>query len=174
MDEQLEKRNKLALDVLRLSRNTLLVNLRFLDAALNQLEPLAVEGLTLATDGEALAYDPAHVLRLYRDEREAVTRAYLHMVLHGVFRHMFVHTLVDHHVWDLACDIAAEYVIAPEGDQAAHRREDLPLLPGQAAAAGEDCRAARRVLQRRSPPLVHVGGGAGAGAGSAGFRQRQC
>ena len=108
MDEQLEKRNKLALDVLRLSRNTLLVNLRFLDAALNQLEPLAVEGLTLATDGEALAYDPAH-----------------HMVLHGVFRHMFVHTLVDHHVWDLACDIAAEYVIAGLGLKAATTRREL-------------------------------------------------
>ena len=38
MNEQLEKRNKLAEDVLRLSRNTLLVNLRFLDAALNELE----------------------------------------------------------------------------------------------------------------------------------------
>ena len=125
MDEQLSKRNKLALDVLRLSRNTLLVNLRFLDAALNQLEPLAVDGLTLATDGEALAYDPAHVLRLYRDEREAVTRAYLHMVLHGVFRHMFVHTLVDHHVWDLACDIAAEYVIAGLGLKAATTRREL-------------------------------------------------
>lgn len=125
MDEQVSKRNKLALDVLRLSRNTLLVNLRFLDAALNQLEPLAVEGLTLATDGEALAYDPAHVLRLYRDEREAVTRAYLHMVLHGVFRHMFVHTLVDHHVWDLACDIAAEYVIAGLGLKAATTRREL-------------------------------------------------
>ena len=112
MDEQIEKRNKLALDVLRLSRNTLLVNLRFLDAALNQLEPLAVEGLT-------------HVLRLYRDEREAVTRAYLHMVLHGVFRHMFVHTLVDHHVWDLACDIAAEYVIAGLGLKAATTRREL-------------------------------------------------
>ena len=125
MDEQIEKRNKLAADVLRLSRNTLLVNLRFLDAALNQLEPLPVEGLTLATDGEALAYDPAHVLRLYRDEREAVTRAYLHMVLHGVFRHMFVHTLVDHHVWDLACDIAAEYVIAGLGLRAATTRREL-------------------------------------------------
>ena len=125
MDEQIEKRNKLAADVLRLSRNTLLVNLRFLDAALNQLEPLPVEGLTLATDGEALAYDPAHVLRMYKDEREAVTRAYLHMVLHGVFRHMFVHTLVDHHVWDLACDVAAEYVIAGLGLRAATTRREL-------------------------------------------------
>ena len=125
MYEQLTKRKKLAADVLRLSRNTLLVNLRFLDAALNQLEPLAVDSLTLATDGETLAYDPAHILRMYKDEREAVTRAYLHMVLHGVFRHMFVHTLVDHHVWDLSCDIAAEYVIAGLGLKAATTRREL-------------------------------------------------
>ena len=125
MDEQVSKRNKLALDVLHLSRNTLLVNLRFLDAALNQLEPLAVEGLTLATDGETLAYDPVHVLRLYKDEREAVTRAYLHMVLHGVFRHMFVHTLVDHGIWNLSCDIAVEYVIAGLGLKAATTRREL-------------------------------------------------
>lgn len=125
MDEQIIKRNKLAADVLRLSRNTLLVNLRFLDAALNQLVPLAADGLALATDGEVLAYDPAHVLRTYKEEREAVTRAYLHMVLHGVFRHMFVHTLVDHHVWDLSCDIAAEYVIAGLGLKAATTRREL-------------------------------------------------
>ena len=125
MDEQLAKRNKLAADVLRLSRNTLLVNLRFLDAALNQLDPLVADGLTFATDGEVLAYEPAHVLRTYKEEREAVTRAYLHMVLHGVFRHMFVHTLVDHHVWDLACDIAAEYVIAGLSLKAATTRREL-------------------------------------------------
>ena len=51
MDEQLEKRNKLAADVLCLSRNTLVVNLRFLDAALSRLEPMATEQLSLATDG---------------------------------------------------------------------------------------------------------------------------
>ncbi len=125
MDEQIEKRNKLAEEVLRLSRNTLLVNLRFLDAALNQLKPLPVEVLTLATNGEVLAYRPAYVLRVYKEEREAIARAYLHMVLHGVFHHMFVHTLVDHHVWDLACDIAAEYVIAGLGLKAATTRREL-------------------------------------------------
>ena len=126
-NEQLEKRNKLASDVLRLSRNTLLVNLRFLDAALNQLEPLEVEmdDFTVATDGEVLAYNPSFVLRKYKEERETVVRAYLHMVLHGVFRHMFVHTLVDHHVWDLACDIAAEYVIAGLGLKAATTRREM-------------------------------------------------
>ena len=36
-EEQIEKQNKLAEDVLHLSRNTLLVNLRFMDAALLSL-----------------------------------------------------------------------------------------------------------------------------------------
>ena len=37
-EKQLNKSEKLALEVLLLSRNTLLVNLRFLDAALSQFE----------------------------------------------------------------------------------------------------------------------------------------
>lgn len=44
MDDKTNKRNKLAADILRLSRNTLLVNLRFMDSALNQLQPVATGG----------------------------------------------------------------------------------------------------------------------------------
>lgn len=39
----------------------------------------------------------------------------MHIVLHCVFRHMFIHTLVDHTAWDLACDVAVEYTIASLG-----------------------------------------------------------
>lgn len=31
--------------------------------------------------------------------------------MHCVFRHMYVHTLVDKPLWDLSCDIAVEEVI---------------------------------------------------------------
>ena len=47
-----EKLNKLARDVLILSRNTLLVNLRFLDAALSQFEFFPIEESSLLTDGK--------------------------------------------------------------------------------------------------------------------------
>ena len=109
--EQLEKINKLGGDVLRLSRNTLLVNLRFLDSALNALEPVQTDLITFATDGRFLLYDPAHLLRRYSKEKEATVRDYLHAVMHCVFRHMFVHTLVDQACWNLACDVAVEYAI---------------------------------------------------------------
>ena len=105
-NEQIETRNKLAEDVLHLSRNTLLVNLRFLDAALNELKLYPTSEINLATDGQFLAYNPTYVLKHYKQEREEIVRAYLHMLFHGVFRHMYVHSLVDQDLWGLACDIA--------------------------------------------------------------------
>ncbi len=119
MSEREERIHLLALEVLRLARSTLLVNLRFMDAALNQLRLFEVSGLPLATDGEVLAYEPAWVLRRYRQEREAVTRDVLHVVLHGVFHHMFYKGKAPHEAWDLACDIAVESVIAGLGVRAA-------------------------------------------------------
>ena len=111
MTESENRMGALALEVLKLSRNTLLVNLRFLDAALSRLVWTENPELTCATDGRTLAYDPRHVLKCYRQERAVPVRDYLHIVLHCVYRHMFVHTLVDHTAWDLACDIAVEYTI---------------------------------------------------------------
>ncbi len=107
--EQKKKADKLARDVLKLSRNTLLVNLRFLDAALSRLIPHPYE--TLATDGQYLLYDARQVLNSYKRQKEEPVRSYLHMVLHCVFRHMYIHTQVDHDCWDLACDIAVENII---------------------------------------------------------------
>ena len=114
--EQLMEKNtrldRLAREVLVLSRNTLLVNLRFLDMALSEYTYLPYP-LTdpVSTDGTYLIYNAHKWLVKYRDEKEETVRCYLHTVLHCVFRHMYIHTLVDRERWDLACDIAAEAVI---------------------------------------------------------------
>lgn len=108
--DQDEKMDALARDVLKLSRDTLLVNLRFMDAALSQFEEVPYHG-TLATDGHHLAYDARYILRRYKEDFCLPVRDYLHVVLHCVFRHMFVNTLVDRDCWNLACDIAVENTI---------------------------------------------------------------
>ena len=54
MCEKKEKQNALAREILLLSRNTLLVNLRFLDAALSRFTLTPIEGSTLLTDGKHL------------------------------------------------------------------------------------------------------------------------
>lgn len=114
-DERNEKLNKLALEVLRLSRNTLLVNLRFLDSALSRFEYIPTNESTLLTDGEHLLYNPEHVLKRYKHEKERPVRDYLHVVFHCIYRHMFMDPSLDRPLWDLACDIAVENIISELG-----------------------------------------------------------
>lgn len=111
MTEKEEKLNKLARDVLMLSRNTLLVNLRFLDAALSQFEFFPIEESTLMTDGKHILYNPRHILENYKTSKEIPVRDYLHIVMHCVFKHMYMDPTLNHPYWDLACDIAVENVI---------------------------------------------------------------
>ena len=108
----IERLDKLARDVLLLSRNTLLVNLRFLDMALSQFEYVPNVLISpVGTEGKYLLYNPKEWLLKYKEEKEDTTRCYLHMVLHCVFRHMYIHSLVNKEYWNLACDIAVEAVI---------------------------------------------------------------
>ena len=109
------KISKAARDVLRLSRNSLIVNLRFLDTAISRLKPVPVDRLTYATDGMHLGYGPKHILLRFKGEAEQPARDYLHVVLHCVFSHMFVSTLIDQELWNLACDIAVENTITDLG-----------------------------------------------------------
>lgn len=115
MTEKQEKLNKLAKGVLILSRNTLLVNLRFLDEALSQFELLPIETDTLLTDGKHILYNPKHILQCYKTAKEIPVRDYLHMVIHCVFRHMYMDPTLNRTYWDLACDIAVEHVITELG-----------------------------------------------------------
>ena len=110
-----DKRNKIdkvARDVLLLSRNTLIVNLRFMDTAISRLELVPMQNLTYATDGIHIGYGTTYVLKRFKNESEQIARDYLHLVLHCVFSHMFVNTLIDTELWNLACDIAVENTIA--------------------------------------------------------------
>ncbi len=108
-----EKTKKIAREILQMSKNKLLVNLRFLDMALSRLtpEPDPEHTTSCATDGKVFLYDPKHILSAFRVEEDLMTRNYLHTVFHCVFKHMFVNTLINAELWDIACDIAVESVI---------------------------------------------------------------
>lgn len=108
---------KLAADVLRLSFNVLLLNLRYMDSALTKLAhvPASLDGPSLATDGSALYFDDVAVLRSYKQERSRPVRDCLHAVLHCVFAHPFASGKLNGECWDLACDIAVENVINEMG-----------------------------------------------------------
>ena len=109
------KKDQLAREVLRFSRNTLLVNLRFLDLALGSLDYAAVENGTLFTDGTHIFYQAGHILKTYKESRETSARDYFHIILHCIFRHMYVSPAITSRLWDLACDIAVENMITELG-----------------------------------------------------------
>ena len=113
--ERAEEILSLAEEVVRLSRGTLLAHLRFMDAALSAVRPIAADlpsgGACLASDGRFVLFEPAAVLRRYSLEKNGVTRDLLHAVMHCVFLHPFAGTLLDSEKWDLACDVAAEAAI---------------------------------------------------------------
>ncbi|MCB7318878.1 vWA domain-containing protein [Lacrimispora sp. 210928-DFI.3.58] len=111
---QLEELDEVTLctRILCQARNELYVNMRFLDVALSSLGFEADWGRQgLATDGAVIYYGPEHLLRLYKKGRVLVNRAYLHILFHCLFCHLYTRKGRDKEYWDLACDIAMESVI---------------------------------------------------------------
>ena len=113
MSAQQEKKIlELSDQVLSLSRDNILVNLRFLDSALAGLQRSVKKGSgCLATDGAYLYYDPVYVLKQYQEESRWIARCYLHILLHCIFYHSFQYDKVESQLWDLAADIAVENTI---------------------------------------------------------------
>lgn len=107
----MEEWKLLAQDALRFSCSILLVHLRFLESALTQMACRAIDMPGLMTDGKRLYYNAYDVLKRYQTEKELLTRDYLHIVMHCVFRHMCMTPSVNRSYWNLACDIAVEAVI---------------------------------------------------------------
>lgn len=98
--------------ILTASRNELYLSMRFLDIALHSLQyQLYVATLTFGTDGEKILYNPSHLMKTYQEDPVMVNRAYMHMLLHCMFRHMMNREERDEEKWNLACDIAVESMI---------------------------------------------------------------
>ena len=119
-EEVRKSANRLGRQILTLTRNGLFVSLRFLDVALCQFDYLSSDQIaggpinvrTIATTGQHLIFDPQYIIEQYMKDKQGLSRDYLHIVLHCVFRHPFVSENLNQEYWDLACDIAVENIIS--------------------------------------------------------------
>ncbi len=107
----LNKINSLAAQIVEWAKSTLIVNLRFIDSAINTLELKQYEG-KMATNAVSLFYDPLFILKNYKLDENSVNANYMHIILHCVFRHYRVENIKDPTLWDLACDITVEHLIS--------------------------------------------------------------
>lgn len=111
MDDRQREAGSIAFDVLGMSRQTLLMKMRFFEQAFLRLPPEVDFETTLSTDGKTLRFNPLHLLGRYIEDEALVPRDYLHCILHCVFQHPYVGKLVNKELWSLACDIAVESII---------------------------------------------------------------
>jgi len=113
----------LAEEIMSISKNSLIVSLRYLDSAFSKLIVVHEDKLkTTATEGQYFFYNPEYIVRLYKADKNGASRAFLHSVLHCIFDHHYIAELVDKDFYNLASDIAVENVINELG---------LYRLPGE-------------------------------------------
>lgn len=136
METDAKKISELAGKVLKLSRDDILIHLRFFDTALAKLALQEKPDIgCMATDGVTCFFDPVYVLRTYRKDSRLITRECLHMLMHCIFSHSFQYDKLDTALWDIAADIAVEQVILELG------------LPGASLPQDKDCERKLSVLK---------------------------
>lgn len=114
--QQLEKADEIARQIWKLSRDKILVSMRFLNVAISNIKfekRFGLEGVTC--DGQKLFYDPVYIIHLYKREPNQVTRLLLHIVMHCIFNHSFRYEKVEQDLWDIAADMAVENAILELG-----------------------------------------------------------
>lgn len=107
-----EEIEQLALSALNLAKASILLENHFLASAIARLDVrVAKLGVQFATDGHILAYDCERAIAAFRRDRGPAHHDLLHSVVHCLFLHPYKGA-VEPALWNLACDIAAERVVA--------------------------------------------------------------
>ncbi len=108
----IHKLERVGENILETSRSELYLNMRFLAMAFGGFKYAASDKTgTIGTDGYYIYYSPMFLIEKYRFDLKWINRAYLHMIFHCIFRHPSSRENRQRELWNIACDITAEYII---------------------------------------------------------------
>ncbi|MBR1873910.1 MAG: metallopeptidase [Eubacterium sp.] len=111
-DSQTVWEEKTAIKAIDIAACDLLKELRYMGGAIFAFQYKPDNRLVLpATDGELYCYAPKRILDIFENNYSYLLRAYLHSVLHCMFMHPWLRGDRDRRLWNIACDIAVEYII---------------------------------------------------------------
>lgn len=111
-ETQMEWENRMFGKVLAYLRDELCIDFPYLERALSALAPEGKENVhAFATEGVYLYYPAAHYLKVFEENELFLRRAYLHTILHCLYAHLWQQGKRERERWNLACDIAVEYII---------------------------------------------------------------
>ncbi len=109
--------SELAKKVLALARDSIVVKYRFFDKSLAAITLIEDESARSYISGVGtLTYDPARLVRDYRDDENFAIRLLLHVIFHSIFMHHNREDIANREYWDIACDIATENAVLALGD----------------------------------------------------------
>lgn len=112
-EKELDELIKVADMIITSARNSIMLKYRFFYRALAYLKHQATTEIsTFSTDGEFIYYNPEYVIESYKKDKNELEKIYIHSIIHCIFRHFYVSVMVNRPLWNLACDIAAESVVA--------------------------------------------------------------
>ena len=99
--------------ILQTIRTALYVNLRIMGPALDALGfRMDLSTRTAGTDTESIRFNPNHLFRMYLEDPGSLTREYMQMLIHCLFKHPFMkENFRDSELFDICSDIAAEALI---------------------------------------------------------------
>ena len=111
-ETQTEWENRMFQKILVFLRNELCIDFPYLERALSALIPEGKENVhAFATEGVYLYYPSAHYLKVFEENEQFLRRADLHTVFHCLYAHLWQRGNREVKRWNLACDIAVEFVI---------------------------------------------------------------
>ena len=112
-ENRIKEIKTLAGNVLELARDEILMSFRFLDRSLMELKTEMRPGIEgVSSSDSVMYYDPVYILKASQRDFRYPARILFHVLLHHIFAHPFTGERTDAVLWDLACDIAVESVIA--------------------------------------------------------------
>ena len=143
MEETRKTKAEIGMEILQTTRSELYLQLPYLGAALSALTFREGEKLTLslATEGETLFFNGNWLAERYLRGRTVVCRAYFHVILHCMLRHLAKKKGKAPELWDLACDVAVESIL----DELDYRCLEGDPSPAKESFYGE-CRGQMPVL----------------------------
>lgn len=107
----------LAIEVLNLAEIKLLSQLRFLSGAAMAMKTEEFhKDVLFATDGKQIYYNAEKVLEAYKEEKDIIAAGMLHVLLHCLMgqpffsQKNFTKQQSERRIWNLACDMAVEWV----------------------------------------------------------------
>lgn len=106
-----DRRQQAAREVLKLCRNKIYFDLRFLEQALFRLIPEENENIYIGSNGKTLYYENMYLLNRYMQSWEDVSCDYLHIIIHCLYQHPLKAYQYEAGIWNLAADIAVTDVI---------------------------------------------------------------